>query len=246
MYWALTTQQKNDWLLKKMHLISNGARRQELRIPLARRYFCVSCFRHLLGINRKKWYSLRTMSKEGIVTFPRKTQQPAPKDTEAQVRVIEWMDWYVKVVGQFMPHVDAIHLPPGKWSHVYDNFIADINKDLGTNDRICTFRHFSRVVQKNFPTVKVPPEQRFSKCTTCTTLKAERSRTLIQDELRNIAWRYQKHLQHVMAERRKYWSRRTKGRRHKESYLSTSSTVWTNTRLCFHDSRRVPVPWQSA
>lgn len=218
-YWEISNEDKNNWMLAKMHMLATPARREVLRIPLGNAFFCASCFRLVLGINRKKWFKLRRMAKQGIVSFVRDNAVPTPRH-KANTAVIQWLDYYVKMVGQFMPHVDEVHLPPGKWYHVYDLMVADIKQATGNEHSVCTFSYFSRLQKENYSHVKVPAEQRFTKCKICTGLKAARRRTLIRAELKDIKLRREKHLQQVMTERRKYWSRRTKAKQYPHQYLS--------------------------
>ena len=219
LFWGNTTKQQNDWLLRKMHCLRSSAGKQTLRFQLGYGHYCASCFRCILGINNKRWFKLRRMVKQGIVQSVHQYTKPAPRKTEAQVQVIQWLDSYVKAVGQFMPHVSEIHLPPGNWAMVYELCVTDLKAELGDDAAVCTASYFASIRKAHFPTVKVPPQQRFTKCKICTGLKAEKARTLIPSELKDIKQRHEKHLQQLMKERRKYWRRRRKAR-HNAEYLS--------------------------
>ena len=219
-FWKLNGKKQNDWVLQKMHLARTAVDKEIVRFPLAHATFCATCFRLIMGINPKRWFKLRNQMKQGVVSYTPLYKKATPKSTEAQVHVIQWLDAYVAAVGQFMPHVEEVHLPPGRWRQVYDLFVSEMQLDLGTNEVVCSPNYFNSLRKKFFPTVKVPPQQRFTKCKQCTLLKAETARTRIPEELKAIKKRQHKHLGQLMKERRKYWSRRSKARTQPKQYMS--------------------------
>jgi hypothetical protein len=68
--------------------------------------------------------------------------------------------------------------------------------------------------------VRVPKEQRFTKCNECLTLKSRRRKTRERSKLKKIAKDRNEHLQKVLVEREKYWDHRRKAKSEKKDYLS--------------------------
>jgi hypothetical protein len=138
--------------------------------------------------------------------------------------VVEWLKLHISERGQHMPHVDEIHLPPGTWTDLYDLCIGDLQDqhrvyDAEYNEKL-SFGYFLTLLRKNYPTVRIPKEQRFTKCKVCTDFRNDLARTLDLTVIREIKRRKHEHNKKARQERRKYWGRRGKAKRYPEAYLS--------------------------
>ena len=114
LFWASTRSHQNKFLLSKITLASDlSCQRQRIKLTLRGISLCAQCFPAVLGVGPKRWYRLRARVKEGVVS---PTPQPTyvRSNTKGQ-RVVQWLDQYVANLGQYMPHLNQVHLPPCKW-----------------------------------------------------------------------------------------------------------------------------------
>jgi hypothetical protein len=154
---------------------------------------------------------------EGVVNYEPDRGVGELRPDPTRVAVIEWMRGHIDAQGQHMPNINQIHLPPGKWRGVHELMQAHLALH---GSAVATYSYFKRIVYEVFPTVRVPREQRFTKCKLCLKFKSDRQKTMNREELKKIAVGRSEHLQKVLAERTKYWDHRRKGKDNGRGYLS--------------------------
>ena len=166
-------EQQGNWILRKMNREQRFLNlRERLTLQLGSHSLCATCFRNVLGINPKRWFKIRKLSKQGAVNYVCGVRGGMSRTSSQRIHCMEWLDAYIKEQGQHMPHVDEVHLPPGKWFTIYSYCIAELKADTAS-EKYFGFRYFEKIVAEYYPKVKVPPEQRFNKCKLCTDLKYE-------------------------------------------------------------------------
>jgi hypothetical protein len=217
-YWELTPAVQSKWLLAKMIAASHGdGSKERVLYTVQRNTLCASCMRSVFSISDKKWYGLRRKLHGGEVHYMEDGRGGDFRDHPQRVAIIEWLRGHVDAQGQCMPNTDQIHLPPGRWRTVYEQMLAALD---GGGEEPATYSYFMRVVHLHFPMVRVPAEQRFTKCEECLELKSRRRKTNSRVELKVIAQARNEHLRKVLLEREKYWDHRRKAKSEKDDYLS--------------------------
>ena len=80
-----------------------------------------------------------------------------------------WIKDHVERIGDFMPHLNRIHLPAGdKLVNMYSNYVGWCTSKHQHAMKNTSFRDIFRL---RFPNVKIPAVKRFMSCTLCDNLK---------------------------------------------------------------------------
>jgi hypothetical protein len=233
LFWANSHKAQNEWLVKKiMGASRNAGLKEQLYMGINSRVYCVPCFWNLIGIGHNRWYGIRRKIKEGSLSVTDSRADSRIITGSKRQKIVEWMEDYEANQGNYMPHLDEVHLPPSSWVDLTEYCNAELaafttrvnglegRPQEGNEWEDVTPETFKQVVQQEFPKIRIPPVQRMSKCDVCTKLKSARERTLDRTELKRLKADRDRHLVKVMGERRKYWKHRRKARHDPQRYCS--------------------------
>jgi hypothetical protein len=143
-----------------------------------------------------------------------------PKRAPLKELAVSWLTVHISEYGQRMPDCPDIHLPPGSWFQVFQKCATHQRMNDGVSDNELSLSYFHRLRKAEFPRVKMPKVQRFTKCKECSQAKVDKAKTLDRKKRKEITKCLDKHLRAVRVERRKYWKHRRKAKTHMTTYLS--------------------------
>jgi hypothetical protein len=155
-----------------------------------------------LEISSSYFYKIRKKFLTGSISLSPDTQRsPLQKTSEA----IAWMNNYFDLIGDYLPHHMAIHLPSGLTKVlVYQKMVTDFKERNKSN--IIGQSNFFKIWERHFPNVKIPKENRFTKCDTCSIIKLEKEKTNNKEKLMELNHLLDDHIKLQMEQRKRYHS----------------------------------------
>ncbi|XP_078610377.1 uncharacterized protein LOC144881295 [Branchiostoma floridae x Branchiostoma japonicum] len=128
----------------------------------------------------------------------------------------QWLGEYAKKYGDIMPNSNNIHLPQCLQKvDVFNSYLEEMSYE---NHLQLTW--FKAMWRKEFPNLKIPPRNRFTKCDECEELKKQLKEAKIEDDFNALRERRQSHLQLANSARQKYYKHIKKAKQYPDNYLS--------------------------
>ena len=131
---------------------------------------------------------------------------------------IHWLTDHIERLGDFMPHLDRIHLPPGdKIKNMFNGYTAwgAAKRQLTVCDS--TFRD---IFNHRFSNVKIPAVKRFMTCTICDDLRLAIKQAPNKALQKQKEKELQDHRDRFAADRMKYAKHKKKAVNNPSKYLS--------------------------
>jgi hypothetical protein len=100
-----------------------------------------------------------------------------PKRAPLKELAVSWLTVHISEYGQRMPDCPDIHLPPGSWFQVFQKCATHLRLHHGVSDSELSLSYFHRLRKAEFPRVKMPKVQRFTKCKQCSQAKVDKAKT---------------------------------------------------------------------
>jgi len=187
-YVSLPTQYaKSDWLHQAVNSVAEN-HTYNLGLP-TKHSVCSSCFYSYNGIPRSTFFDAKSQAENlGVRHKLRRTGSGKPK--RYLDMVIQYLLTYAAINAEQMPHMEEIHLNAFSWLTVYNQIIRDV-PPLAT----MSYSTFMKNRKEGCNHIKIRKYSEFAKCSTCSELRDEISKTLgirrqelIEDYNIHIAW----------------------------------------------------------
>ncbi|XP_078694222.1 uncharacterized protein LOC144923518 [Branchiostoma floridae x Branchiostoma belcheri] len=177
---------------------------------------CCKAWCAIYGIKRARFYEIKQVYESGRSTAPdgRKGMEYKSK---AYLMAREWLHNHQQKFGDKMPNTQNTHLPQCATKKTIFEAYTDENWN---EEKLLKESRFKVMWKKEFPNLRIPRKNRFTKCTECDTLKKLLKSAKSKADIEEVKERRTAHFNLQNAARQKYYSHIKKARREPQNYLS--------------------------
>ncbi|KAI8488689.1 Titin-like, partial [Branchiostoma belcheri] len=167
------------------------------------------------GVKKSRFYEMRAAYEKGEMVVP-DLRNGMKFHSRRYLEAKEWLTEYAKKYGDIMPNSNNTHLPQCLQKiDVFNSYCEDMSYENHLK-----LTRFKVMWNKEFPNLKIPPRNRFTKCDECEELKKQLKEAKIEDDFNALRERRQSHLQLANSARQKYYKHIKKAKQYPDNYLS--------------------------
>ncbi|XP_078574037.1 uncharacterized protein LOC144860600 [Branchiostoma floridae x Branchiostoma japonicum] len=216
-FWALKRDQQKSFIY---NTLQHADRRQEVNrsyeFSIQGHVVCHLGWRIVNGVGRSRFYEVKSDYERGRLPDYEDGRQGMEYPTRKWLTAKEWLQQYAKKFGDTMPNSPDVHLP----QCVSRNDIHQLyQEDLWYEGTLKRSR-FNVMWKKELRHVKIPPQNRFTKCDECDDLKDLLNRAKTKGDIQKVKERRSAHFTLQSTARQKYYSHIKKAKQQPDNYLS--------------------------
>ncbi|KAI8496713.1 ATP binding [Branchiostoma belcheri] len=218
-FWQPYSRHKQSLFIKEA--LRSADRRKEVdldhhyQFSISGFLVCHKAWCTIYGIKKSRFYEVKQMYEAGQDIAPDGRKGMEYK-TKKYLVAKEWLAKYAKKFGDDMPNSKNKNLPQCATKKI----IFEAYEDDHWNEETLKESRFLQMWKREFPNLKIPKKNRFTKCTECDTLKKLLKSATTKEDIKEIQDRRTAHFSLQNSARQKYYKHIKKARNQPENYLS--------------------------
>lgn len=163
--------QRSCFSFRLLQKIIEGAGHDKKWVNWRGSRLCVTCLCRLFGVSRSHLYNIKKAANLGHVNwFHGNSTYLRERSQNKRLLVKNWLDTYLLTTGDYMPDKDIIIIPLNTKKQAYQHFIEYCQN---TNSSTASEKYFYRVLNDEFPNLRMHSYCKMGKCEQCVRFRHE-------------------------------------------------------------------------